>query len=45
MLDSVTIDERENIEGRNKRAEEALNNIFFKYCAKYCPNLKCGVKI
>ena len=45
MLDSVTIDERENIEGRNKRAEEALNSIFFKYCAKYCPNLKCGVKI
>jgi hypothetical protein len=45
-LDNV-LDEAEvqSIEARNKRAEEILNNLYFKYCCKQCPNMKCGLKI
>jgi hypothetical protein len=41
----MTDDDKEEIAIKNKKAEEALNNLFFKFCAKYCPNLKCGIRI
>jgi hypothetical protein len=31
-----------DINERNKRAELILNQLFLKYCAKACPNSKCG---
>lgn len=45
LIDLITDDDKETLAMRNKKAEEALNHLFFKYCAKYCPNLKCGIKI
>jgi len=45
IFDKVTDDDKEELTLRNKKAEEALNGLFFKFCAKYCPNLKCGVRI
>lgn len=44
-MDIINESEKEDLERKNKKAEEALNILFFKYCAKYCPNLKCGLKI
>lgn len=38
-------EEKEGLEARNKRAEEILNNLYFKKCCKQCPNLKCGLRI
>ena len=35
----------EQMRKRNAQAEVALNNLFFKVCAKYCPNSKCGIRI
>lgn len=45
LFDLITEDDKETLALRNKKAEEALNHLFFKYCAKYCPNLKCGIRI
>ena len=45
LLDIINQEEKENLEQKNKLAEQALNTLFFKYCAKYCPNLKCGIRI
>jgi hypothetical protein len=33
----------DDIQERNKKAEQALNILFLKYCAKPCPNDKCGL--
>jgi hypothetical protein len=45
LFDLISQEDKENLDHRNKLAETALNTLFFKYCAKYCPNLKCGIKI
>lgn len=45
LFDVLEEAEKENLEQKNKIAEAALNAIFFKYCAKFCPNIKCGIRI
>ena len=45
LLDLINEEEKKDIDRRNKIAEEALNVLFFKYCAKQCPNIKCGIRI
>jgi len=40
MLDEA---ELEGVEIRNQRAQEILNNLYFKHCCKQCP--KCGLRI
>lgn len=37
--------EKESLDKKNKVAEKILNELFFKLCTKYCPNLKCGLRI
>ncbi len=32
----------EEIFEKNRKAEQLLNTLFLKHCAKQCPNLKCG---
>lgn len=31
------------INDKNREAEKYLNELFFKYCTKRCPNNKCGI--
>jgi hypothetical protein len=45
LKDIISDAEKEELDMKNKRAEEALNVLFFRYCAKFCPNLKCGIRI
>lgn len=45
LHDLLNEETKDDISIRNKRAEEILNTLFFKYCAKYCPNIKCGLRI
>jgi len=45
LVDIIKAEEMEEINHKNKLAEAALNVLFFKYCSKYCPNNKCGIRI
>ena len=45
LMDLINEEQREILDKRNKIAEEALNVLFFRYCAKFCPNIKCGIKL
>lgn len=41
----ITGDDYDSYIHKNKLAEAALNAIFYKYCSKFCPNIKCGIRI
>jgi hypothetical protein len=45
LFDIVSEEEKIELNLRNKKAEEALNTLFFRFCSKQCPNLKCGIRI
>lgn len=45
LFELISEAQQDEINHKNKRAEEALNALFFRYCAKYCPNLKCGIRV
>jgi len=45
LVDLIKKDDKEELDNKNKIAEAALNELFFRLCAKYCPNLKCGIRI
>jgi hypothetical protein len=45
LRDLITKQDKEELNHNNKIAEAALNELFFRLCAKYCPNLKCGIRI
>lgn len=41
----ISKSEKEEIDLKNIKTEDILNALFFKNCAKFCPNIKCGIKI
>ena len=44
-LDDSLKSEIEVINKQNKEYEEKLNQLYFEYCTKRCPNAKCQVRI
>lgn len=45
LYDLISKADREALDNSNKIAEAALNELFFRLCTKYCPNIKCGLRI
>ncbi len=45
LINLISNDEKEKIDSKNKISEAALNELFFRLCTKYCPNIKCGLRI
>lgn len=39
LYDLITKEDKESLDNSNKIAEAALNELFFRLCTKYCPNI------